>query len=122
MMKRLFARALLSAAIVAGFPIKAERHYLYVAEPGIRRLYGQGRKRFRRAAAGKGEPVLTMHEWRKRVKDLRYASEMLQRREPPPRAGLPARLGGSPRRPRGHGGEYTKLRRGVARRAGRAPT
>ena len=23
-----------------------------------------------------------MHEWRKRVKDLRYAAEMLQRREP----------------------------------------
>jgi CHAD domain-containing protein len=51
-----------------------------IVEPGLRRLYCQGRKRCRRVAAGKGERVQEMHEWRKRVKDLRYVTEMLARR------------------------------------------
>ncbi len=29
---------------------------------------------------GKGEQTTAMHQWRKRVKDLRYAAEMLERR------------------------------------------
>jgi len=90
---------------------------LALVEPGLRRLYEQGRRRFRRAASGKGEPVLVMHEWRKRVKDLRYVAEMLQREPTAARSGLPALVGAPPRRVRGHGGEYTKLLRGVARRA-----
>jgi hypothetical protein len=51
-------------------------------EPDLQRLYGQGRKRMRRAARGKGDSARAMHEWRKRVKDLRYAAEMLERRDP----------------------------------------
>ncbi len=48
-------------------------------EPALERLYGKGRKRMRRAAGAKGESrrMRTLHEWRKRVKDLRYAAEML---------------------------------------------
>jgi CHAD domain-containing protein len=48
-------------------------------EPALERLYGKGRRRMRRAAKAKGESrrTRTLHEWRKRVKDLRYAAEML---------------------------------------------
>ncbi|MCW3069753.1 MAG: domain containing protein, partial [Solirubrobacterales bacterium] len=51
-------------------------------ERDLERLYRQGRKRMRRAARGKGDRARAMHEWRKRVKDLRYAAEMLERRDP----------------------------------------
>jgi CHAD domain-containing protein len=51
-------------------------------EQDLQRLYRQGRKRMRRAARGKGDRARAMHEWRKRVKDLRYAAEMLERRDP----------------------------------------
>jgi len=57
------------------------------ASPGLElvgddlaRLYRQGRKRYRRAARDKGNRMIAMHQWRKRVKDLRYAVEMLDRR------------------------------------------
>ncbi len=46
----------------------------------LRDLYAQGRKRFRRARRRDGKDVRMMHRWRKRVKDLRYAAEMLERR------------------------------------------
>ena len=59
-----------------------ERGGSALVEPGLRRIYRQGRVRYRRVARGKGERVRTMHEWRKRVKDLRYVAEMLQRSEP----------------------------------------
>ncbi|HUH81353.1 MAG TPA: CHAD domain-containing protein, partial [Solirubrobacteraceae bacterium] len=48
-------------------------------EPGLRRLYGAGRRRYKRAKSSNGERALAMHEWRKRVKDLRYLGELLQR-------------------------------------------
>ncbi|HEX3910148.1 MAG TPA: CHAD domain-containing protein [Solirubrobacteraceae bacterium] len=50
-------------------------------EPALERLYRKGRKRMRRAAKARGgrRRTRTMHEWRKRVKDLRYAAEMLDR-------------------------------------------
>jgi CHAD domain-containing protein len=51
-------------------------------EPGLRKIYRQGRQRFRRAAGKRGGRVRRMHQWRKRVKDLRYAAEVLQRRDP----------------------------------------
>lgn len=51
-------------------------------EPALARIYRQGRVRYRRAAAGKRPRTPAMHEWRKRVKDLRYAAEMLQREQP----------------------------------------
>jgi hypothetical protein len=50
-------------------------------EGGLRRIYRQGRRRRRRAARGKGANGLAMHRWRKRVKDLRYAAAMLDRRD-----------------------------------------
>jgi CHAD domain-containing protein len=46
-------------------------------EPALERLYRQGRRRRRRAGRGSGEHTGAMHEWRKRVKDLRYAAELL---------------------------------------------
>jgi CHAD domain len=47
-----------------------------VVESDLLRLYRQGRRRHRYAARGKGG-TRALHEWRKRVKDLRYAAEML---------------------------------------------
>jgi hypothetical protein len=47
-------------------------------EPALEGLYRSGRKRMRRAAkAGPRRRTRRLHEWRKRVKDLRYAQEML---------------------------------------------
>jgi CHAD domain-containing protein len=57
----------------------ADRPGMAVAEPGLRRIYRQGRRRYRRAARAGGDRTLAMHEWRKRVKDLRHAAEMLDR-------------------------------------------
>jgi CHAD domain-containing protein len=51
---------------------------LELVESGLLHLYRQGRKRRRTAAAAKRDDARKMHQWRKRVKDLRYAAEMLQ--------------------------------------------
>ena len=59
-----------------------ERDGLRLIEADLQRLYRQGRKRYRRLARGKRGGTRALHEWRKRVKDLRYAAEMLERREP----------------------------------------
>jgi CHAD domain-containing protein len=66
----------------------AEPGGLEAIEPALERLYGKGRKRMRRAAKAKGERrrMRTLHEWRKRVKDLRYAAEMLGARKVAKRA------------------------------------
>jgi CHAD domain-containing protein len=48
-------------------------------EPALRRIYSQGRRRLRRARKGDGDRAAAMHQWRKRVKDLRYAAEALSR-------------------------------------------
>ncbi len=66
---------------VAAWPL-GDRVGIEVLEPGLRRVYRQGRSRYRRAARGKGDRGRALHEWRKRVKDLRYAAEMLERRDP----------------------------------------
>ncbi len=47
-------------------------------EQGLHRIYGQGRKRGRRAGRKRGGRTRTMHQWRKRVKDLRYSAEAIQ--------------------------------------------
>jgi CHAD domain-containing protein len=47
-----------------------------LVERDLRRIYRTGQRRMRRAARGKGG-ARGLHEWRKRVKDLRYAAEML---------------------------------------------
>jgi CHAD domain-containing protein len=79
-------------------------------EPALERIYRQGRVRYRRVTTGKRSRTRAMHEWRKRVKDLRYAAEMLQR-EP---AATPATVLGRKRRRRGKTSQ--RLRR-VERRA-----
>jgi CHAD domain-containing protein len=82
-------------------------------EPSLERLYRQGRRRYRRAARGKGDRARAMHEWRKRVKDLRYAAEMLQRHDPARGRVL------SGRRLRAAERERAKAIRRIARRADR---
>ena len=79
-------------------------------EGGLRRIYRQGRRRRRRAARGKGADGLAMHRWRKRVKDLRYAAAMLDRRDaegarrspPGVRSALPSAHGQGHGRGHGH--------------------
>jgi CHAD domain-containing protein len=51
-------------------------------ERPFRRIYVQGRRRHERAVYGRGDRALAMHQWRKRVKDLRYAAEALSRLDP----------------------------------------
>ena len=65
-----------------------DRTALKLLEPGMLALYKQGRSRYRRAARRRGRDMRRMHEWRKRVKDLRYAAEML---DPPGRRSRLAR-------------------------------
>lgn len=59
---------------------------IQAVEPALKRLYREGRRRHGRALRGKGSRARAMHEWRKRVKDLRYAAEMLDRADPDDRA------------------------------------
>jgi CHAD domain-containing protein len=56
-----------------------ERDGIELVQDDLRRLYKQGRRRRRRAARTDGKDMHAMHQWRKRVKDLRYAAEMLDR-------------------------------------------
>jgi CHAD domain-containing protein len=48
--------------------------------PGLRRIYGRGRKRMR--TARKDPSPENLHEWRKRVKDLRYATQIVREARP----------------------------------------
>jgi CHAD domain len=75
-------RALRSRVLQWRFP---ERSGMELAAPGLARIYRQGRRRHRRAARGRGDRSRAMHEWRKRVKDLRHAAEMLDRSDPGPK-------------------------------------
>lgn len=68
-------------ARAAAWPL-SEREGLAGIAPGVGSVYRQGRRRGRRAARGKGGRMIVMHQWRKRVKDLRYVAEALQRAEP----------------------------------------
>jgi hypothetical protein len=91
-----------------------ERPGMELATEGLGRIYRQGRRRHRRVARGRGDRTRAMHEWRKRVKDLRHVAEMLDRRDPGGR--------GNHRRDRGGAGRRRKLReagriRRVAKRA-----
>jgi hypothetical protein len=58
----------------------SDRDGIELIEADLERVYRQGRKRFRRVARRKGDRMIAMHEWRKRVKDLRYAAELIERR------------------------------------------
>jgi CHAD domain-containing protein len=58
----------------AGWTLVA--HDVDALAPGLRRVYARGRRRMRTAAA---EPSTeNLHEWRKRVKDLWYASQIVR--------------------------------------------
>jgi hypothetical protein len=71
-----------------------ERPGFQLTEPGLRRLYRQGRRRYGRALRAKPRDTRALHQWRKRVKDLRYAAQMLGLRELAGRADdLQERLG-----------------------------
>jgi CHAD domain-containing protein len=59
-----------------------DRGAIAPVEVGLRRIYRQGRRRFEKASrASAGRRMRAMHQWRKRVKDLRYAAEALERAE-----------------------------------------
>jgi CHAD domain-containing protein len=45
--------------------------------PGLRRIYGEGRRRYTRCAREHGRDEQDVHDWRKRVKSLYYALDML---------------------------------------------
>jgi len=73
----------------------SDRGGIKLVEADLRRLYRQGRRRGRRAGRspigqGKGDGARALHQWRKRVKDLRYAAELLGLRQI---AGRAERLG-----------------------------
>ncbi len=57
----------------------SERAGIELVQDDLQRLYKQGRRRRRRAARADGTDMQAMHQWRKRVKGLRYAAEMLDR-------------------------------------------
>ncbi len=68
-----------------------ERPGIGSIDTGLKRIYRQGRRRGRRAARAKGGRLRAMHQWRKRVKDLRYAAEILERPEPSKKGSRPRR-------------------------------
>jgi CHAD domain-containing protein len=45
--------------------------------PGLRRIYREGRHRYARCASEQGREEQDVHDWRKRVKSLYYALDML---------------------------------------------
>jgi CHAD domain-containing protein len=69
-----------------------ERPGIALVEHDLANLYKQGKKRHLRVLRGKSEPTSALHQWRKRVKDLRYAAEMLQHRDAPKRRPADKRL------------------------------
>ena len=76
----------LRARVAARTPLHASSPA--TLEPALARVYGNGRKRMRRAArAGGRSNGRRLHEWRKRVKDLRYVAETLERADPDKRSG-----------------------------------
>jgi CHAD domain-containing protein len=100
----------------------AEPGGIEAIEPALERLYGGGRRRMRRAARGGGPGGRRLHAWRKRVKDLRYAAEMLQRKQEPQVKRLRDRVGAKPderecKRARAKAKANTKFIAQVARRA-----
>jgi hypothetical protein len=65
----------------------ADQGDIQLVEPALKRLYRQGWRRRKRATGGSGDRTRAMHLWRKRVKDLRYAAEILDRRNERARKG-----------------------------------
>jgi CHAD domain-containing protein len=86
-------------------------------QPGVRSLYRDGRARRRRAERAKGSGSRRLHEWRKRVKDLRYAAEALAPAEAPEERLAHKRKARSERRRAQHA---RRARRRLTRLAARA--
>src|SRR4029077_695306 len=80
-------------------------------EPALRRRYRAGRRAIPHEVRGERRRARAFHEWRKRVKDLRYEAEILDRSRAPGASPLPVS-----RRRKRTGGDAGYLRR-VARRA-----
>ncbi|MHB8235476.1 MAG: CHAD domain-containing protein [Solirubrobacteraceae bacterium] len=74
----------------------AEPGGIEAIEPALARMYASGRRSMHRAASSGGPGGRKLHEWRKSVKDLRYAAEMLQRKPQPASKRLRERAGGEP--------------------------
>ncbi len=93
----------------------SDRAGIELVDADLERLYRNGRRRHQRVVRRKGDRLIAMHQWRKRVKDLRYAAEMLDRH-----SSGDSRPAGSSRasgaRPSGSGGSSGRLRL-LARRA-----
>ena len=85
-------------------------------EPALERLYAKGRRRMRRAerARGERERERRLHEWRKRVKDLRYAAEVLERADAGKRAGKRSAGEASAGKRSGKARKQAKARAGAA--------
>lgn len=62
---------------VAAWPLR-ERSGIGTVETGLRQTYRAGRRHYRRAAGGRGSRLRRMHVWRRQVKHLRYAAEILR--------------------------------------------
>ena len=72
-------------ARMSSYPLSdsAANDGLWAVEPALGGIYRRGRRRHRRALKGsRAERALLLHRWRKRVKDLRYACEALDRHDP----------------------------------------
>jgi hypothetical protein len=65
-------------ARVAKWRLPKKRSAAELTGPGLEHIYRTGRRRAGRGRAGPG----VLHRWRKHVKDLRYAAEALDVREP----------------------------------------
>jgi hypothetical protein len=68
-------------ARVERWRLPAHRSAAKLTGPGLERIYRAGRDGRRRAGKRQAGPR-TLHRWRKHVKDLRYAAEVLDVREP----------------------------------------
>jgi CHAD domain-containing protein len=95
----------------------ADESGIEAIEPALVRLYAKGRTRMRRAQRARGSRARgrRLHEWRKRVKDLRYAVEVLERADAGKRGAGADKRGAAPAGKRGAG-----KHRGKARKRARA--
>lgn len=56
-------------------------HDFQALAPGLRRIYREGRHRYERVKRGHAHDAQDLHDWRKRVKSLYYALDMLDDRK-----------------------------------------
>ncbi|HXP36125.1 MAG TPA: CHAD domain-containing protein [Solirubrobacteraceae bacterium] len=86
-------------------------------EPALRRVYSKGRRRMRRAKRARGDRARgrKLHEWRKRVKDLRYTAEVLERAQADKRSGKRSSADNANRDKHGAGKHGSKRARKQAR-------